>query len=191
MNPWSTDFLASSPRYRALDYQNCAGVALMALPAGGSSAFVPKPHVNLYAEPLQVERYAQAVREEMDSLDRGASSLSFEVDQMWARPVQREALLAKIGAAGTDLWPLAVWKQPSALGAFQPRSGLIVDIDNALARYHRYPWGAFIEKYRALAAVFRGVVKHREAKSDSARGMAVIALGVQAMTIMRNPPADW
>jgi len=185
MRDWWQLFSQSHPHYKALSHQNCAGVALMALREGGSEAFEDMPTVRIYAEPLQVERYAQALQIQMERMEVWALELDTDIRQALASGLVKPAMLTGLQ---DGLWSLQTWKQHSALGTFQMRSATIREIDEALQQYHSNTWkDGFQKKYRALARTFLGVVKHRHAKAESARSAAVLALGLQILALLRNP----
>jgi hypothetical protein len=181
MRDWWQLFSQSNPHYKALSHQNCAGVALMALREGGGEAFEDMPTVRIYAEPLQVERYAQALQIQMERMEAWTLALDTDIRQALASGLVKPAMLTGLQ---DGLWSL----QHSALGTFQMRSATIREIDEALQQYHSNTWKeGFQKKYRALARTFLGVVKHRHAKAESARSAAVLALGLQILALLRNP----
>jgi hypothetical protein len=189
MNAWWQVFSQSNPHYKALSHQNCAGVALMALRQGGSEAYVDLPAVRIYAEPLQVERYARMVEVQIDRLETWAKELDADIRQALGSGLVKPDMLTGLK---DGLWDLQTWKQRSALGTFQMRSATIREIDTALQQYHANTWNSgFNDKYRALVATFMGVIKHRQAKAESARSAAVLALGLQILALLRNPGAHW
>jgi hypothetical protein len=183
---WWEAFSASHPTYQALSFQNCAGVALMALRAGGADAFVPLPHVHIYAEPVQVEHYAQRLQVELDHLEARSAALDQDIRAALASGALRPAMLA--GDQRDGLWTVEEWKRRSALGPLQPRSAGIRAIDEALATYHALDWRrAYTSKYYALVQVFRGVTAHRQQKADSARSTAVLTMGLHVLALLRAP----
>jgi hypothetical protein len=178
MHQWWQTFKASAPHYQALGFQNCAGVALLALQQGGADAFLPAPGVTIYAEPLQVEHYATELRAQFDRLE----GLVTEFQADFANAPQAPAVGLVDG-----LWPLVVWKQQSALGALQVRSNTIRTIDDALETYHRTDWNSgFRVRYKALVTAFFAVMQHRLTKADSARSTAVLRLGAQILGVANN-----
>lgn len=189
MNAWWIQFMNSHPHYQALSHQNCAGIALMALRQGGSEAFVDLPTVRVYAEPLQVERYARTVEMQMERMEAWATELDADIRQALASRLVTPDMLTGLK---DGLWDVQTWKQRSALGTFQMRSATIREIDEALQQYHSTSWkDGFQTKYRALANTFLGIVKHRREKAGSARSAAVLALGLQILALLRSPGAHW
>lgn len=185
ISKWWEKFKSQAPHYQALSFQNCAGVVLMALREGGAEAFVELPKIHVYAEPVQVEHYAEMLRVEMERFETWTKELDSEI---------REALDAKLippqMLSGTTdgLWTIDRWKEVSALGPLKPRSSAVRDIDDALAQYHSLQWNsAYAEKYWALAQVFRRVVIHRQKRADSERSHAVLGLGLQLLAYLRTP----
>jgi hypothetical protein len=71
--------------------ENCAGMVGQMLAAGGASLFAAPPRVVLYAEPRQVQAYAQRLRAAIDALNVKADRLIAEYE--------RRALLLDDGVA--------------------------------------------------------------------------------------------
>jgi hypothetical protein len=182
---WWMNFKNSEPHYKALSFQNCAGVALMALREAGSEAFAELPHVQVYAEPTQVENYAGLVKVQQERMEAWTATLDADIRQA----LETGQLKAADAAMGLrDLWPVADWMKASALGPFQPRGSTIRAIDKALSDYHASSWSAdYKTKYQALVKVFLGIGQHRQDKADSARSVAVLTLAFQLLKMMRNP----
>lgn len=185
MNPavvWWNQFKLSQPHYKALGYQNCAGVALMCLQAAGSEAFLKLPKVTVYSEPVQVEKYANELVIQINRFNDNAKTLRADVSRM----------VATKGYAPTDvselangLWPVEVWKKKSALGPLQPRSSTIRAIDDALGRVHAMQGkGDALGWYKGLCDLFANIVHHRSEKSDSKRSEAVIRLAHQVLVLI-------
>lgn len=189
MRDWWQLFQQSNPQYKAMSYQNCAGVALMSLREGGSEAFASLPKVHIYAEPVQVERYARKVEAAIQEMEASAAALDADIRRALAIGVVKPDMITGLK---DGLWDLQTWKQRSALGTFQMRSPTIREIDDALQKYHSATWKeGFHVKYCALAKVFRGVAQHRQDKVLSGRSAAVLALGLQVLALLRNPGAYW
>lgn len=190
MNKWWGSFKATQPKYQALSFQNCAGVALMALREGGSEAYVELPQVHLYAEPTQVEQYARLVELQIGRMETWAQELDAEIRDAAARRIVTPELIADYvpepeGQRG--LWSVQRWKQLSALGPLQPRSATIRAIDEALDVFHRTNWkDSYRSKWWSLSQVFQKIVLHRQQKADSARSAAVLGLGQQVLQMLRN-----
>lgn len=181
---WWDAFKLQAPHYQALSRQNCAGVALMGLAAGGSEAFVELPSVAIYAEPAQVERYAQMLAVQFDRMEAWSNEFDAEI--------RTEAAMGRLTNDGTGetkdgLWTLERWKARSALGPLKPRSSTIRAIDDALADFHAADWQAgYKAKWSALVRVFMNVVTHRQNKAQSERSGAVLNLGQQVLALVRN-----
>jgi len=179
---WWRGFKVSAPKYQALGFQNCAGVALMCLKAGGSEAFLKLPSVTVYTEPVQVERYANDLLLQINRFNDNAVTLRNDVSNM----------VATKGYAPTDaselvngFWPVEVWKKKSALGPLQPRSATIKAIDEALARVHRSLGGTdLVAMNKGVCDLFAHIVHHRNEKADSKRSEAVVRLGHQVLMML-------
>lgn len=184
---WWNTFKASNPGYQALSVdKNCAAVALEALRQGAAGAFVDLPKVRVYCEPVQVETVASELRMQLDRMD--AWTTEFDADL-------RHAMIGGLMKPGANnqalvggIWGVDTWKRESALGTFQPRSPAIRAIDEALAAFHRFTWkDHYQDKYAALVKLFLAIVRHRQEKAYSTRSDAVLRLGAQALSIVRNP----
>jgi hypothetical protein len=181
---WWQTFQAANPSYRALSTNNnCAGVALMALEAGGAGAFLPLPTLFIYAEPTQVERYALGLRSVIEQTEIATNKLILEIDA-----ARKSGLLKpSTGEQKDGLWTMAEWKKQSALGPMQPRSGAIRDIDDALARYHAATWaGDYNKKFTGFVKLVRSIAAHRQDKAASARSAAILALAAQAVALLKG-----
>ena len=180
MADWWTKFMAGKPQYTALARQNCAGVVLWALQAGGSELFAKCPDIRVYGEPTQVEQYARTLEERFRELEFQGTLLTREV----ARLIDWRAPAMDVSAG---LWTLAAWKKASALGITSPRSALICQIDAGVDEYQRLTWKANpLGRYGALLKVFQGIVKHRAAKADSHRSEAVLKLASQVLNLLKS-----
>jgi hypothetical protein len=191
MSKWWQRFKDSEPHYRALGKQNCAGVALMGLREGGAEAFVKCPSIMIYAEPVQVENYARQIEVELERMNTWSQELDTAIRQAQAsQSVQPDKMGGAPPVKGVldGLFSVDVWKQKSDLGTFKVRSSTIRDIDRALKDYHDANWTSkFTSRYEALVKMFQQIVAHHREKSHSGRSEAVLALGSQILTIVRNP----
>lgn len=185
ISKWWENFKSQAPHYQALSQQNCAGVVMMALREGGAEAFVDLPNVHVYAEPAQVEQYAEMLRVEIDRFETWTTELDKDI---------RKALDANritpsmLSGTSDGVWTLDRWKEVTNIGALKPRSAMIRDIDEALTRYHSIKWDiGYCEKYWALVNLFRKVLIHRQNRANSERGHAVLGLGLQILAYMRTP----
>lgn len=186
MGLWWQQFQTTKPHYQALGQQNCAGVALMGLKEGGSEAFVECPGVKIYGEPVQVEKYANLLAQEMQRMDDWTAEFDRDVAEVFKAGKMKDATPASELKDG--LWSLETWKQKSHLGGLTVRSSLIRDIDDAVARFHKGDWGVrFNERYLAMADAFRAIVQHRRDKADSKRTDSLVRLGSQIVALLRNP----
>jgi len=184
---WWNGFQATTPDYQALSTNNnCAGVALLALEAGGAGAFLPLPSIFIYAEPVQVERYAIGLRSVIEQTEIATRTLADDI----AAAKKSGALKPLAGEIKDGMWTVAEWKKHSALGPMQPRSSTIRDIDDALAKYHGKSWATDYQgKFTAFVKMFRSIAKHRQAKGESARSSAVLTLGQQAIATLKGDSA--
>ncbi|MGC4085550.1 MAG: hypothetical protein QM736_26355 [Vicinamibacterales bacterium] len=183
MSEWWDDFKKTGPQYRALSYNNCAGIVFEALKAGGSEAFLEAPRVVVYAEPVQVEQYALNLQVQLQRFNDWTRELDDEI---------RDAVVnGRIGSKPSEnlidgLWTLDEWKRQSALGGFTIRSSTIRKIDDAVADYHRHDVKtAFEKKLIAMANIIKGISKHRQEKPDSKRSEAILRLGHQVIALLR------
>lgn len=186
MVAWWNTTKANLPNYKALSKINCAGIAIQGLVAGGADAYASPPTIAIYAEPVQVEAYANAVvnklmRLESDVIDLDASVRNYVMAHTLTPTPTNELV-------GGQLWPLNTWLNKSKLGGFTIRSGTIRDIDNAVETYHAGDWaGNFNKRLKGLANAVSAVAAHRREKPDSARSEALVRLAAQLVAIVRNP----
>jgi len=176
---WWKKFMDGKPDYQAFATQNCAGIVLWALQAGGSDMFVKAPNIQMYAEPTQVEQYALAIERRLHDLEFRSIKLASDVGWLcdWTAP-------ATDVAAG--LWTVTAWKKASELGALSPRSSMLQKIDQALTEYQKLTWkDNWLARYEALLDVFLAVVEHRDAKAGSKRTEAVLKLASQVLNLLK------
>lgn len=185
MGDWWGQYKATQPHYRAISRtNNCAGVAIMGLVAGGSEAILPAPTIMIYAEPLQVDQYAQDLLKEMTALE--AMVRDIRTDTI-ALTKEGKVDVTKADGMVDGLWPLATWKSKSALGALQFRSGTVRDMDDAVEAFHKANWkDKFVQRYTALVKLIRAIHKHRQEKPESKRSEGIITLAEQAIKILQG-----
>jgi hypothetical protein len=192
MASWWKQFQAGNPHYRALSAQNCAGVALWALRAGGSEALVPLPSVRIYAEPVQVERYAMGLLSAIERLDTASAASDRDLSAAFTAGKFKSTAPTPDAELSNGLWKSDVWKQRSALGTFAVRSGTIREIDAALEAFHAADWkDHFGARYKAMADMTLAIAKHRDEKPDSKRLEALLRLAAQINKMLRVPNELW
>jgi hypothetical protein len=181
MADWWIGFQKTNAQYRAFSAENnCVGVALQGLAAGGASAIAKPPAVRFYGQPVQVEAYARELEQQFAHLQglTRVLDVSIRSHHLALKPVSPDQL-------GDGIWRLDPWKKASALGILYQRSGTIQEIDQQLDMFQKLTWKyAFLERYDAFVKLFLAVVKHREEKQDSKRSEAVAQLGSQILDVL-------
>ena len=183
MGDWWIHFKTTNPQYRALSTkENCVGVALQGLIEGGAASIVKPPEFKVYAEPVQLEDYAEKLQKRFLQLEGETRLLDAGIrsDHLAQTPPHKFEL--KDG-----LWVPDAWKRNSALGLMYSRSALISEIDRNLAAFHRLTWrNNFTARFDAFMNIFLGVCRHRHDKSESKRSEGVAMLGKQTLNILEK-----
>ena len=183
MGDWWMAFKTTSPMYRALSpTENCVGVALKGLVEGGAASLVKPPEFRVYAEPVQLEKYAQQLADRFTELEGMARILDMGIHSDHVGQEAPHKFELKDG-----MWTFDAWKRESALGFFYSRSALICEIDRNLASFQKLTWkNDFKERFEAFVNIFLAVCRHRHDKSDSKRTEAVAVLGRQILAILQK-----
>lgn len=181
MGNWWIDFKKTNPQYCALSKKNnCVGVALQGLIEGGAASIVKPPKFKIYAEPVQLEKYASDLEKRFLELESMAKVLD--------AGIRSDHLAQKVPYAfelNDGIWRQEVWKRESALGFLYTRSALITEIDRNVAAFNRLTWkDNFVDRFDALMNIFLGVFRHRQEKNDSKRAESVAQLGKQVLAIL-------
>jgi hypothetical protein len=155
--------------------QNCAGVAVRALVAGGSDAFSKlwgdPSKGNLYITPNDAEKYAKAVKIGIERTNNMLEHL-----RMWAMP--------QLVPLDLDLPTADAWKQRSAVD-WKMRGAMLRNIDSALANYHQLTWQAnFPEKLGELVTVIKNTYDHCKASRTNARTEAFKSLVLKIVSVV-------
>lgn len=186
MGNWWKEFMKTAPIYQAFGKNNCAGVALRGLQAGGSDAIIKCPKIRVYGEPVQVEHYAGELSIQFDRLESWAQALDSDVQQAITSG-QVRILDVPSHNLKDGLWTVDAWTDASALGVLYRRSDTLRQIDESLTRFHQVTWkDAFVERYETFVQLFLNIVKHRQDKAESKRSDAVVRLAGQMLTILKN-----
>jgi hypothetical protein len=184
---WKTWMPANKYRLASATH-NCAGVVGLALEAGGAAVFVKRPSVTIYMEPLMIQSWARELETQLAHLNNVTAAFDDVItEHLNSHPAEFTSLKHPPPQAG-ELWTTSQWKEASAL-SWKPRSSLLQHIDSALERYQSLTWKdpQFIARLKALLDLVQALSAHRQAKEDSERGVAVCALGKQALMLLKKP----
>lgn len=153
---------------------NCSGVVLLGLLKGGAAAFATKPTANLFIDPNQVRKFAEAVQRSVADINANASGLEIQAARTLAPKFRLDLSM--------ELITLTDWKTKTQLGRFTGRSH-VSDIDDAIKAYHL---GKMIatQRIELLGKVLKAVRKHIMKYPESRRGGPVLELGKQALSLV-------
>lgn len=163
--------------------QNCAGVAVRALVAGGGEAFgaLGGNHSKgtLYMLPNDAQRWAEAVSRGIDLTNNMLADLRNRTAHLPAGPI--------------DLMSVANWKSTSAV-SWSIRGRMTAAIDSALRTFHENRWtDGFPAKLAALVVIVRNV--HDHLRTESRRNDAYLELAREVMGVVgwlaRGGDAAW
>ncbi|NYZ11486.1 hypothetical protein HL658_02905 [Azospirillum sp. RWY-5-1] len=159
---------------------NCAGVAIRALRAGGGEAFASvvggAPNMTLYATPKDCIQIGDAVMEGIRRANQMMAYLNGVVDRKFN-------LLGGVHATRdpSELYTAADWKRDSYV-ALKTRGLILRSIDSALEKYHRLTWdNNYPEKLTAYMAVLKGVYDHFQVSTSGKREPAFVVLATQLL----------
>lgn len=157
--------------------QNCAGVAVRAMQAGGADAFTPlggnpaKP--SFYIVPNDAQRWANAVRLGVEECNRMLAVL---------RNRTRTIRISRASSKARDLMPVQEWKAKSDVPRMA-RGRLTTAIDKALAEYHEKDWGSHFEhQLKRLVTIIRNL--HDHLREESRRDAAYLLLASQVVDVV-------
>ena len=173
---WFSQYEMDGGQYQlASTTKSCSGVALVSMAEGGGRAFATPPRNAIYSSPIQVAAYAEKLRNKIDVFNQQVQKFKAMV---WQDP-------KKIAwpAMKTDyVTPVAKFKKLSAIkGKF--RSRRLCKIDAALAKYGRFDWPQFNEKYCALISLLDNIMAHLREYPKSKRNPFVCSLGLEALNV--------
>jgi hypothetical protein len=180
-------FAAAFKGSRECDYhflskkQNCAGVAVRALVAGGADAFGKlwgdPSKGNLYITPVDAEAYAKAVK---IGIERCNNMLDYL--RQWAQ--------VGFMLLGADLPQVDEWKRQSAVD-WKVRGTLLRTIDTSLGNYHRLTWAQnFPEKLVELVTIIRNAYDHCQRSRTKARDNAFKGLVAKILNVVGQQALD-
>jgi hypothetical protein len=161
--------------------QNCAGVAVRALVAGGADAFSklwadPSKGI-LYITPNDAEEYVKSVKIGIERCNNMLDHL-----RQWAQ--------VGMLMLGGDLPQLDEWKRMSAVD-WKMRGTLLRNIDTALTNYHRLTWQLnFPDKLVELVTIIRNTYDHCQRSRTKARDNGFKALVPKILNVVGQQALD-
>jgi len=108
---------------------NCAGVAAMALYAGGGGAYAPMPAPLMYMTPINIETWATAILKKLETINQRANWIAANF------PLESE-ILTTVPAANEDIYSVKSFK---ALTTKAAKLGTMQYIYTTLGSFHKYP----------------------------------------------------
>jgi hypothetical protein len=177
---WNVFRHCPHPHYKlASKHRNCAGVAALALLAGGAADFVEPPAPGMFMDPNQIERWALLLRARLNILNQVAVDVGQEVN---VPEVQGNVL---------EVMTYAEWKELSNrdMGGATARSANVRKLDALLKEYHTYTWpqaDQVRKKMKVLAAMLDVIHEYLAHKLTSKRGAAVLTLGQQVLSVLQQ-----
>lgn len=159
---------------------NCAGVAIRALRAGGGEAFASvvggAPSLTLYATPKDCIQIGQAVVDGIRRVNQMMSYLNGVVNL-------KSGNLGGVHATRdlSELYSASDWKRDSYV-ALKTRGLILRSIDSALEKYHRLNWdNDYPEKLTAYMTVLKSVYDHFQVSKSGKREPAFVVLASQLL----------
>jgi hypothetical protein len=176
---WNVFRHCPHPHYKlASKHRNCAGVAALALLAGGADAFVEPPAPGMFMDPNQIERWALLLRARLNILNQVAVEVGEEVN------------VPEVQGGVLDVMTYAEWKELSNrdMGGATARSANVRKLDALLKEYHTYTWrdDQARKKMKVLAAMLDVIHEYLAHKLTSKRGAAVLTLGQQVLSVLKQ-----
>lgn len=161
--------------------QNCAGVAALALRAGGAGAFAKPPKAMLFMDPNQVRDWVIKVKNRIDAMN-----LKENATHAGYTPAFTTSDTAM------EIMTLNEWKTKSAEGVSKLalRSSQIKKIDDQMAKYWKITWppggDEFEEKKDMLVDLMDLIHVYLAERAGHKREPAVLLLGEQALAVWTN-----
>ena len=158
---------------------NCAGVAILALRAGGADRWAPAPKVAIYVDPNQVARWAHQIRETLDRHNEAA----WEVNQALINDGRQ------IDESVREVMSYEEWLTKSSRDETRQRfrSERLRLIDQLLLEYHTESWSTTPDvKLLLLGQIMDAINRFLRHKPTSKRGDAVLNLGEQVLSVARK-----
>lgn len=157
--------------------QNCAGVAALALRAGGAAAFAKPPSAVFYMDPNQVRDWCNKVLKRINELNQGITKTYTAPSVAWNDV--------------DEIMTLAEWKKESEKGVsvLATRSGATKKIDEAMKQYWALPWGtgdAFDAKTQKLTEILDATHVYLAERAGHKREAVVVKLGEQVLSVIEN-----
>ncbi len=167
--------------------QNCAGVAALALRAGGAASFAKPPKAFLFMDPNQVRDWVIKVKDRIDKLNTKVNANN---------AAYTPALTDMSGTM--EIMTLAEWKTKSVEGVSKLaiRSSQIKKIDQFMTQYWAEAWGTseqYNKKKDLLIDLLDAIHVYLAERAGHKREAAVLLLGEQVSAtwdnrIDPNPP---
>jgi hypothetical protein len=166
--------------------QNCSGVAVGALVAGGGEAFAPAPKARVYMLPNEVKAWAINLQAELVRLNKNSLVLECQLIPEYRKTLSR-GQPRKYPEERTDLWSLDEWKTHTHL-KIGVRTGAVGDIDGLLPKYHACDFdGDYLQKFVLLGTIMRKCFQFIDDQGASARGWGAVLLAAQCLNVLRSP----
>jgi hypothetical protein len=177
-NWWFTFRNCPHPKYKfASKHTNCAGVAALALMAGGAHTYADPPAPLMSMTPNQIERWALEIKDVLARWNQTAKALN-----------QQVAANRWTDSNVEELFDVDEWKTLSNLIAGNPffRSDKIRKIDDLLKKYHRLAWSAenAVQKRKIMGDMMDVIHQYLAHKPQAKRRDAVVELGMRILRVV-------
>jgi hypothetical protein len=168
---WHAFRLAPERQYKLASKRvSCAGVAALALLAGGASLYATPPSALLFLDPNQIQAWASQVGQALTQINQAASTLG-------------QAIGRYNQDTSTKLMSYAAWKALSDQNFSGPfRSKWVKAIDEAVKQFH-LPGRSREQKFDSVRHIMMAARDFLVHKPASQRGDAVVRLSLQAMAV--------
>jgi len=171
--------------------RNCAGVAALALRAGGAAKFAKPPTAFFFMEPNHVQDWVNRINTKLAKLNASAKTVV-------------QAASSYVDLKNTEIMTAAEWKTASNVGVSKLaiRSSATKKIDQLMQQYWALGWGADSVSHQAKIAILSDIMdachEYLVTRAGNKRSDAVVTLGDQALAAINcrpdpgtAPTADW
>jgi hypothetical protein len=179
---WQVFSIAPGNWYRLMSTKrNCAGVAALALRAGGGARFAKPPRAYFFMEPNHVQDWVDRINKALVKLNSSAKTVAEAGANYAGNPTN------------TEIMTVADWKTASSQGVSKlaVRSAATKKIDQLIKQYWDLGWGdatndMFDLKVEKLVEMLDACHEYLATRAGHKRTDAVVTLGEQALGAICN-----
>jgi len=179
---WKVFSMAPGNWYRLMSTKrNCAGVAALALRAGGATRFAKPPTAFFFMEPNHIQDWVKRINKALTKLNNSAQTVAEAGTNYAGNPTN------------TEIMTVAQWKTASSQGVSKlaMRSSATQKVDKLMKQYWDLSWGdatndEFDTKVEKLVELLDACHEYLATRGGNKRTDAVVSLGEQVLGAICN-----